>query len=62
MIPGGPSVHRRVAAVVQWPRLSPGAFVFDTSSGVPVVVHRQDVSNLGWALGKQVRNNLIAAK
>jgi hypothetical protein len=37
-------------------------FVFDTSSGVPVVVHRQDLSNLGWALGKQVRNNLIAAK
>src|SRR6266478_2186338 len=37
-------------------------FVFDTSSGVPRVVHRQDLGNLGWALGKQVRNNLLAAK
>ncbi len=37
-------------------------FVFDTSSGVPVVVHRQDLSNLGWALGKQVRTDLLAAK
>lgn len=37
-------------------------FVFDTSSGVPKIIYRQDLSNLGWALGKQVRNDLLAAK
>ncbi len=37
-------------------------FVFDTSSGAPVIVHRQDLTHLGWALGKQARDKLIAAK
>jgi type II secretory pathway component PulK len=30
-------------------------FVFDTSSGEPSVVYRQDLSHLGWALGPYVR-------
>lgn len=30
-------------------------FVFDTSSGEPTVIYRQDVSHLGWALGPYVR-------
>ena len=37
-------------------------FVFDISSGTPKIVYRQDLSNLGWALGKQVRDQLLAAK
>jgi type II secretory pathway component PulK len=37
-------------------------FVFDISSGTPMVVYRQDLSDLGWALGKQVRDNLLTAK
>jgi hypothetical protein len=31
-------------------------FVFDTSSGTPTVIYRQDLTGLGWALGKQVRD------
>ncbi len=30
-------------------------FVFDTSTGVPRIIYRQDLSDLGWALGKQAR-------
>src|SRR5581483_5099472 len=37
-------------------------FVFDTSSGAPKILYRQDLSNLGWALGKQVRDQLLAVK
>ena len=37
-------------------------FVFDTSSGSPVIVHRQDLTHLGWALGKDARDKLIATK
>jgi DNA uptake protein ComE-like DNA-binding protein len=33
-------------------------FVFDTSSGAPQIVFRQDLTHLGWALGKDVRQNL----
>lgn len=33
-------------------------FVFDTSSGSPQIVFRQDLTHLGWALGKDVRQNL----
>jgi hypothetical protein len=33
-------------------------FVFDTSSGAPQIVYRQDLTHLGWALGKVVRQNL----
>ncbi len=37
-------------------------FVFDISSGAPKILYRQDLSNLGWALGKPVRDQLLAAK
>jgi type II secretory pathway component PulK len=37
-------------------------FVFDTSTGTPVIVYRQDLTHLGWALGAQVRNQMLAAK
>jgi hypothetical protein len=37
-------------------------FVFDTSSGTPQIVYRQDLTHLGWALGKEVRQNLLLAK
>ena len=37
-------------------------FVFDTSDGTPRVVYRQDLTHLGWALGKEVRQNLFSAK
>jgi type II secretory pathway component PulK len=34
-------------------------FVFDTSEGEPRVVYRQDLTHLGWALGRQTRNDLL---
>ena len=34
-------------------------FVFDTSSGTPQMIYRQDLSHLGWALGKNVRQNFL---
>jgi type II secretory pathway component PulK len=37
-------------------------FVFDTSTGTPLIVYRQDLTYLGWALGAQVRAQLLAAK
>ncbi len=37
-------------------------FVFDTSSGTPKIVYRQDLTHLGWALGKEVRQNWLLAK
>ncbi|MCX6922511.1 MAG: type II secretion system protein GspK [Verrucomicrobia bacterium] len=37
-------------------------FVFDTSSGTPQIVYRQDLTHLGWALGKEVRQNWVVAK
>ena len=37
-------------------------FVFDTSQGAPFIRYRQDLTHLGWALGKQARNPVIAAK
>jgi hypothetical protein len=37
-------------------------FVFDTSDGSPRVVYRQDLTHLGWALGKDLRNTLTLAK
>jgi type II secretory pathway component PulK len=37
-------------------------FVFDTSTGTPLIVYRQDLTDLGWALGDQVRAQLQAAK
>jgi DNA uptake protein ComE-like DNA-binding protein len=35
-------------------------FVFDLSSGAVQIVYRQDLSRLGWALGKNVRNTYAA--
>jgi hypothetical protein len=36
-------------------------YVFDVSDGTPRIVYRQDLSHLGWALGKYVRQNLSLA-
>ncbi len=35
-------------------------FVFDTSSGTPQIIYRQDLTHLGWALGKEARLNLAS--
>jgi type II secretory pathway component PulK len=37
-------------------------FVFDCSSGVPQIVYRQDLTYLGWALGKKIHDQLLAGK
>src|SRR5206468_559153 len=37
-------------------------FVFDTSDGTPRIVYRQDLTHLGWALGKQGRADWLVAK
>jgi len=37
-------------------------FVFDTSEGLPTIIRRQDLTHLGWALGKEIRTELFAAK
>lgn len=37
-------------------------YVFDTSEGSPLIVRRQDVTHLGWALGKDTRTELLAWK
>jgi len=37
-------------------------FVFDTSEGVPIILRRQDLTHLGWALGKDIRAQMLAAK
>jgi type II secretory pathway component PulK len=37
-------------------------FVFDTSSGNPQIVYRQDLTHLGWALGRYVRHDYLAAR
>jgi len=34
--------------------------VFDTSTGSPVIVYRQDLTHLGWALGTQTRQTWLA--
>jgi len=36
-------------------------FVFDTSEGAPIIVRRQDLTHLGWALGKDTRTDLLAS-
>ena len=33
-------------------------FIFDTSEGAPRIVHRQDLTRLGWALGEDAREDL----
>jgi type II secretory pathway component PulK len=35
-------------------------FVFDTTDGTPIIIYRQDLSGLGWALGDKVRQDLLA--
>jgi DNA uptake protein ComE-like DNA-binding protein len=35
-------------------------FIFDTSEGTPIILYRQDLSRLGWALGDKVRQTLLA--
>jgi len=35
-------------------------FIFDTSEGTPIILYRQDLSRLGWALGDQARQTLVA--
>jgi DNA uptake protein ComE-like DNA-binding protein len=37
-------------------------FIFDISSGTPEIVYRQDLSHLGWALGRYVRDTWLLAK
>jgi type II secretory pathway component PulK len=37
-------------------------FVFDTSNGTPQIVYRQDLTQLGWALGKEARQKWLIAK
>ena len=39
-----------------------GKFVFDTTEDAPKILYRQDLSALGWALGRQVREDLQLAK
>ena len=36
--------------------------VFDTSAGTPQIIYRQDLSHLGWALGRYVRQAWLATK
>ncbi len=36
-------------------------FVFDTSEDVPLIIRRQDLTHLGWALGRETRTALLAA-
>ncbi len=37
-------------------------FIFDTSTGTPQILYRQDLTQLGWALGKDVRAQWLFAK
>jgi len=37
-------------------------FVFDTIGGSPKIIYRQDLSHLGWALGKETRQTWLFAK
>jgi len=36
--------------------------VFDTSNGTPQIVYRQDLTQLGWALGKEARQKWLLGK
>lgn len=35
-------------------------FIFDTSEGSPRIIYRRDLTHLGWALGKDVRQTWLA--
>jgi hypothetical protein len=34
-------------------------FVFDCSSGTPLIAYREDLTDLGWALGKKLHDQLL---
>jgi DNA uptake protein ComE-like DNA-binding protein len=34
-------------------------YVFDLSDGTPKIIYRQDLTHLGWALGREVRQNWL---
>jgi DNA uptake protein ComE-like DNA-binding protein len=36
-------------------------FIFDTVDGTPKIIYRQDLTHLGWALGKDVRQTWFSA-
>jgi type II secretory pathway component PulK len=36
-------------------------FIYDITTGTPIIVYRQDLSHLGWALGKQIRETNFLA-
>ena len=35
-------------------------FIFDTAEGTPRIIYRRDMTHLGWALGKNVRQAVLA--
>jgi DNA uptake protein ComE-like DNA-binding protein len=35
-------------------------FIFDTAEGTPRIIYRRDLTHLGWALGKNVRQAVLA--
>ncbi len=35
-------------------------FIFDTTEGRPIILYRQDLGRLGWALGDKARQTLVA--
>ena len=37
-------------------------FIVDTADGAPIIRYRQELTRLGWALGKQAREKLMMAK
>jgi hypothetical protein len=37
-------------------------FIFDISNGTPIIIYRQDLSRLGWALGQNGRQILVASE
>ncbi|PYK99486.1 MAG: hypothetical protein DME19_08420 [Verrucomicrobia bacterium] len=37
-------------------------YIFDTSDGAPRILYRQDLTHMGWGLGKQTRDTLLLAK
>ena len=37
-------------------------FIFDTSSGAPRIVYRQDLTRCGWALGSETRQQWVMAR
>lgn len=37
-------------------------FIVDTADGPPIIRYRQELTRLGWALGKQAREKLMMAK